>query len=124
MKFLEKLFITISILSSLVLVGLLFVVAWQKKQGVFEDFLVSAKEENSEQRFTEEIESDATLGAAVLPIETETETETTTADPYPYYIRVNRTGNCVTIYTKDEEGEYTVPYKAMICSTEIGRAHV
>ncbi len=117
MKFLEKLFITISILSSLVLVGLLFVVAWQKKQGVFEDFLVSAKEENSEQRFTEEIESDATLGAAVLPIETETEPETTTADPYPYYIRVNRTGNCVTIYTKDEEGEYTVPYKAMICST-------
>ena len=34
----------------------------------------------------------------------------------PYYIRVNRQANCVTIYTKDANGEYTVPVKAMICS--------
>lgn len=35
----------------------------------------------------------------------------------PYYIRVNRKQNCVTVYTMDEKGEYTVPYKAIACST-------
>ncbi len=34
-----------------------------------------------------------------------------------YYIKVNYGANTVTIYTKDESGEYTVPVKAMICST-------
>ena len=34
----------------------------------------------------------------------------------PYYIKVNREANCVTIYTKDENGQYTVPVKAMVCS--------
>ena len=29
---------------------------------------------------------------------------------------------CVTIYTQDEEGEYTVPYKAMVCSTGLYNA--
>ena len=35
----------------------------------------------------------------------------------PYYIMVNRQMNTVTIYEKDEDGFYTVPFKAMICST-------
>ncbi|MBR4910469.1 MAG: L,D-transpeptidase family protein [Clostridia bacterium] len=34
----------------------------------------------------------------------------------PYYITVNRTQNIVTVYKKDDAGEYTVPYKAMVCS--------
>lgn len=33
-----------------------------------------------------------------------------------YFIRVNYKANVVTIYSKDKNGEYTVPYKAMICS--------
>lgn len=37
-----------------------------------------------------------------------------------YYIKINNTANVVTIYTKDDNGEYTVPYKAMICSTGTG----
>ncbi len=36
---------------------------------------------------------------------------------YPYYIKVNRQANCVTVYTYDDNGEYTVPVKAMVCST-------
>lgn len=40
----------------------------------------------------------------------------------PYYIRINRKQNCITIYTLDENGEYTVPYKAMICSTGLYNA--
>ena len=39
---------------------------------------------------------------------------------HTYYIMVNRQMNTVTVYTKDEDGAFTVPYKAMICST--GRA--
>ena len=34
----------------------------------------------------------------------------------PYFIKVNYTANVVTIYTKDPNGNYTVPYKAMVCS--------
>jgi hypothetical protein len=39
---------------------------------------------------------------------------------HPYYVMVNRQMNTVTVFTKDEDGAFTVPYKAMICST--GRA--
>ena len=35
----------------------------------------------------------------------------------PYAIKVNRAWNTVTVYTHDENGQYTVPVKAMICST-------
>lgn len=40
-------------------------------------------------------------------------------EPTQYYIKVNRAQNCVTVYTLDSFGEYTTPYKAMICSTGI-----
>ena len=35
----------------------------------------------------------------------------------PYYIKVNYVANTVTIYKKDANGNYTVPVKAMVCST-------
>lgn len=34
-----------------------------------------------------------------------------------YYIIVNYSSNVVTVYEKDEEGNYTIPVKAMVCST-------
>ena len=34
----------------------------------------------------------------------------------PYIIKVNRAANCVTVYTKDSSGEYTVPVKAITVS--------
>lgn len=34
----------------------------------------------------------------------------------PYYIKVNKRQNCVTVYTYDENGNYTVPVRAMVCS--------
>ncbi len=37
-------------------------------------------------------------------------------DNAPYLIRVNRQQNIVTVYSKDANGDYTVPYKAMVCS--------
>ena len=37
-------------------------------------------------------------------------------EEHPYYITVNLTDNIVTIYEKDETGNYTVPIKAFYCS--------
>ena len=34
-----------------------------------------------------------------------------------YFIKVNYTANVVTIYKKDKQGNFTVPVKAMVCST-------
>ncbi len=42
---------------------------------------------------------------------------TKVASSMPYYIKINNSQNVITIYTKDSEGNYTVPYKAMVCST-------
>lgn len=52
----------------------------------------------------------------------EAEVPESEAATFPYYIRINRKQNCITIYTLDENGEYTVPYKAMICSTGLYNA--
>ena len=43
----------------------------------------------------------------------------TAADVYanPYRIRINRELNTVTVYAADAEGNYTIPMKAMVCST-------
>lgn len=35
---------------------------------------------------------------------------------HPYRLHVNRSQNCVTAYTYDEDGKYTVPVRAMVCS--------
>lgn len=67
-------------------------------------------EKEQETEKTEVAESD---------VSEETEAET---PEFPYYICINRKQNCITIYTLDEQGEYTVPYKAMICSTGLYNA--
>lgn len=36
-----------------------------------------------------------------------------------YEIKVNRQENCVTVYTYDDDGEYTIPVRAMVCSCGI-----
>lgn len=38
---------------------------------------------------------------------------------YPYYIMVNRQANSVTVYEQDDNGEYTIPVKAMVCSVGV-----
>lgn len=43
---------------------------------------------------------------------------------YLYRIEVNRTHNCVTVYTFDEKGKYTVPVRVMLCSTGMGGATI
>lgn len=40
----------------------------------------------------------------------------------PYYIKINRQRNVVTIYGLDSKGQYSVPVKAMVCSTGVNNA--
>lgn len=42
---------------------------------------------------------------------------TTKSNGLPYYVMVNRLQNTVTVYQLDDNGYYTIPYKAFICST-------
>lgn len=42
-----------------------------------------------------------------------------TKNGMPYYIKVNYGAQVVTIYQKDSEGNYTIPIKAMVCSTGV-----
>jgi len=51
------------------------------------------------------------LGLSVIKLTASAEEKST------YYIKVNKLQNCVTVYEKDEKGKYTVPIKAMACST-------
>lgn len=58
-------------------------------------------------------------GQENIPLDDEKHTDNSTAvtASHPYRIMVNRLANCITIYMLDENNQYTVPYKAMICST-------
>lgn len=47
------------------------------------------------------------------------------SEKHPYEIHVNRKQNCVTVYTYDKTGAYTVPVRAMICSCGVeNRTHL
>ena len=57
------------------------------------------------------------------PTQTQTQTDPEPVDDYeptkgdkPYYVRVNLQAGTVTVYSRDESGYYSAPYKAMICS--------
>lgn len=57
-----------------------------------------------------------------VPEEAVTETEEAEEVQFPYYIKVNRKQNCITIYSLDKNGDYSIPYKAMTCSTGLYNA--
>ena len=67
---------------------------------------------------------DAPAGIPEEPSVSGTKTEVPDVpDPeFPYYVRINRRQNCITVYTLDEDGDYTVPCRAMICSTGLYNA--
>lgn len=65
-------------------------------------------------------ESPTPTPSPILNIETEEpknpETPQYDLKPGVYYIKVNNEMNTVTVYIKDDNGQYTIPVKAMICS--------
>ena len=145
MKLSEKLFLWFSAMTA-VMLAVLLILAGLHRQRLQDEAdvlqrsrtepLTEALLEPEESRMTAEMQTTAEAETET-ETETEAETETETApqavldlsdqdspvtdskeqDPYPYYIKVNKTQNCVTIYEKDEAGEYSIPLKAMICST-------
>lgn len=81
--------------------------------------IVETQEEATDTIVKEEVLTETIEDTSVSQEEAETESETEIVVEKvdaPYYIKVNRQANCVTIYAKDESGEYTVPIKAMVCS--------
>ena len=65
--------------------------------------------------------------AETMELEDITETEEASEtemveDEFPYYLKINRQQNVVTVYERDETGEYTIPIKAIICSTGLYNA--
>ena len=86
-----------------------------------EEKLEQSEQEEQEETEPEEIE---TVDPQQVPEEENTHEENpASGEPEyptgnsPYYIKVNNEANVVTIYGKDENGYYSVPVKAMICST-------
>ena len=71
-----------------------------------------ARERYLEKKRQQETE-DATQG---LEESTEESTEEAADEP-EYFLKINRAANCVTVYKKGEDGVYSVPYKAIVCST-------
>lgn len=59
-----------------------------------------------------EVEPEENEGTKVTPV-----SNVTNSKQGIYYIKVNLEQNVVTIYSKDEDGEYTIPVRAMVCST-------
>ncbi len=71
------------------------------KTGIYEAKII-AKDKNGN-------ESEAIFQVEVVALATNAK--------YPYYIKINRVLNNVTIYAMDSNGEYSIPFKAMVCST-------
>ena len=64
-------------------------------------------------------ETEEEIATTELPEEMET---TEQEEEFPYYIKINRQQNVITVYEKDENGEYTEPIRAILCSTGLYNA--
>lgn len=60
--------------------------------------------------------------AVMIFVSTVAKPVTVEAAALPYYIKINRQQNVVTVYGLDSKGKYTVPVKAMTCSTGVNNA--
>ncbi len=64
----------------------------------------------------ETIVNDGALSTAKELLDLEDYSEAPADNGCPYFIKVNRVQNVVTVYALDEDGYYTKPIKAMLCS--------
>ncbi len=131
-----------SILSTVVIIGLILVMSFLKNHNtqtnsnnyLFDSSTTKKVSKETETTSkTEESTDDDGLSDLdfTLPEDVTEETETTLEDgEYEYLIKVNRAANCITIYRQDDNGNFSVPYKSMVCSagrkldnTPIGTFH-
>ena len=89
-----------------------------------EDDVIQVEVEETDEEQEEEQPSEEELNMLKQNVD-ETKVDTTKKENSaknngaPYYIKINYTANCVTIYKKDDSGEYTIPVKAMVCSSGV-----
>ena len=83
------------------------------------------KEEAMATEQTEEAESESAIisdGTGGEIVATEMPEATEQEEEFPYYVKINRQQNVITVYEKDESGEYTEPVRAILCSTGLYNA--
>lgn len=83
---------------------------------------VAVENENIEIENTETTETVETTEQPGTETEDTEATETEQEEEFPYLLKINRQQNVVTAYEKDENGEYTVPVRAILCSTGLYNA--
>ena len=93
---------------------------------------VSVKDEDEFLSMDSIINNDNTEDETATEVESDSKSESVdnnnvantanTSSKHPYYIKVNRQANCVTVYTLDADGNYTVPIKAMTCSVGLNNS--
>lgn len=118
-----------SILSTIVIIAVIIAMSFLKNNNnrtnsnnYLLDSSTTEKSSDEEEETTSENEDISDDGLSdldfTLPEDATEETETTLEDSeYEYMIKVNRTANCITIYRQDSNGNFTIPYKSMVCST-------
>lgn len=85
-------------------------------QAIEEENILEAEiEENQIEEETNPVDENVIDENAIKESKVENEKEVKD-NKNKYYVKVNNQANVVTIYTKDSEGNYTVPVKAMVCS--------
>ena len=124
-------YILFAILLVLLVVAMVVIIVKNRTVSVAKTSDVDYQSENEPEIQTEEIpkevkeevqEEETENGAEVEPEENQEPKVTsvsnvTNSKQGIYYIKVNLEQNVVTIYSKDENGEYTIPVRAMVCST-------
>ncbi len=79
---------------------------------ITEENSITEETENNEENLEDENNA-----IEETPEENNQNNNNTVSSTNQYYIKVNYQANTVTVYVKDENGNYTVPYKVMVCST-------
>ncbi len=86
---------------------------------VDEEIADVAEDEDSELEMVDPEDTSWDEEAEDTKVDEKEEKKAKTTSTAQYYIKINYTSNVVTIYTKDSEGNYTVPVKALVCSTGV-----
>ena len=86
---------------------------------VDEEIADVAEDEDSELEMVDPEDTSWDEEAEDTKVDEKEEKKAKTISTAQYYIKINYTSNVVTIYTKDSEGNYTVPVKALVCSTGV-----
>ena len=82
-----------------------------------EETVSETSSESSVQETSSSSTETTSTSSTTSSVDTSEKTGASVSDGYTYAVYVNKAANTVTIYKKDDSGQYTIPYKAMVCST-------